>query len=1294
MSNRSLIDLVEETLTASVVLLERTASECSTSDAELEAADSSCRMRAATETAAVRQQLAEAKETAKSTFESSAADLRRRWDATKQELDGQAQERKTVILDEATSIRSTAASKEAEASWLAETLYEADIEGTSGNLRHAQQVASESEWRQREVLEKAAKLRPRLRLPSRSTEEPKVHDGPELASEAEIQQRLDAADQLLSQVHGTVRDRILRRVGQYVGLLIPIAAGAVIGVLANAIAVSLSAGVALGFAIFIAVRLSLRSAARSKVLKAEQIACQGFELARRRCQIAEMKFQQQECESRQERDTRRSSAVDELGRQLDAAGPRTRRRLEKLQTHIDEALKAARAKRDSNMAKYQDELDHALKQAHTACDEKIQVIASQLEATLAAAQATRDAIWSDVAARWQACETTLTNNLAEIDRLQRVLAPEWPTWDGDWDDWTPPTTFNGDIGIGIIRCNFEKSLRLIADDPRLVWHGPKELSLPIALNFHGRGSLVVEHSEPQRGEAVYIAQALLARTLTTVPAGRIRLTLYDPVGIGQTFAGFMHLADHEEAGVLERVWTEPRHLEQKLADITEHMEKVIQTYLRNEYATIDEYNQAAGQIAEPYHILVLTDFPEGISEAAARRLASILASGPRCGVFACVLHDPARDLPQVLQDIDWKPHRIRLSGSKDGWSILSPALGDFSFAPDTPPADELLTAIVTRYGEACAGANSVEVPFDLVAPEKDDMWTRSSAVDLRVALGQSGATRFQELRLGRGTTQHALIAGRTGSGKSTLLHVLITNLAMWYSPEEVEFYLVDFKKGVEFQTYAIHKLPHAQVIAIESDREFGLSVLRRLDRELRRRGDLFRDAAVQDLPGWRSHSTDPMPRVLLIVDEFQEFFVNDDALAQEASLLLDRLVRQGRAFGMHVLMGSQTLDGAFSLARSTLGQMGVRVALQCSESDSYLILSDDNPAARLLRRPGDAIYNDAGGKIEGNSPFQVVWLDDRDRDMALNEIGKIDAEKNAGIERSQFVFRGNVPSVLSTDRGISALVADGKGDATTVDLGIVLGDPIAIKGQTSFQLQPRTGCNAMLVGQNPDAANAIMTASLLQAAATLEPTDSPDSEGLMVWIFDGSPPDAIYAGRLTAFANDLPHQITRVTARNADTELQRLGEILASRSDGVRQDRATILLLGLEPNRISSIRPAEDDFSFSMDENAAATPDRVLADVLREGPVVGIHSMLWFDGLNNVNRGLSRASQREFGIKILFQMSANDSGQLIDSTAAADLGPGRAILHREETGVIEKFRPWAMPDDEWLATVAMSIRSR
>src|SRR5205085_9637550 len=140
-----------------------------------------------------------------------------------------------------------------------------------------------------------------------------------------------------------------------------------------------------------------------------------------------------------------------------------------------------------------------------------------------------------------------------------------------------------------------------------------------------------------------------------------------------------------------------------------------------------------------------------------------------------------------------------------------------------------------------------------------------------------------------GTAQHVLVAGKTGSGKSTLMHALITNLSLIYSPDEVELYLIDFKKGVEFKTYAAEELPHARVVAIESEREFGLSVLQRLDAELRLRGEKFRDAGAQDLRNYRqANSGQVLPRILLIVDEFQEFFVEDDKLAQDAALLLDR----------------------------------------------------------------------------------------------------------------------------------------------------------------------------------------------------------------------------------------------------------------------------------------------------------------------------------------------------------------------------------------------------------------------
>ena len=59
-----------------------------------------------------------------------------------------------------------------------------------------------------------------------------------------------------------------------------------------------------------------------------------------------------------------------------------------------------------------------------------------------------------------------------------------------------------------------------------------------------------------------------------------------------------------------------------------------------------------------------------------------------------------------------------------------------------------------------------------------------------------------------------------------------------------------------------------------------------------------------------------------------------------------------------------------------------------------LILSEDNTAARLLSRPGEAIYNDANGLIEGNNPFQVVWLSDQERDSYLQQITELARQRN------------------------------------------------------------------------------------------------------------------------------------------------------------------------------------------------------------------------------------------------------------------------------------------------------------
>ncbi len=329
-----------------------------------------------------------------------------------------------------------------------------------------------------------------------------------------------------------------------------------------------------------------------------------------------------------------------------------------------------------------------------------------------------------------------------------------------------------------------------------------------------------------------------------------------------------------------------------------------------------------------------------------------------------------------------------------------------------------------------------------------------------------------------------LIAGKTGSGKSTLLHALVTNLALTYSPDEIELYLIDFKKGVEFKTYATHELPHARVIAIESEREFGQSVLQSLDSELRRRGDMFRLLGVQDLNGYRQAEPDkPLPRILLIVDEFHELFVEDDKIAQDCGLLMDRLVRQGRAFGIHVLLGSQTLGGAYSLARSTLGQMAVRIALQCSESDAHLILSEDNSAARLLNRPGEAIYNDANGRMEGNNPFQVVWLADSRREEYLEKIRAMARERMPNRIHQQIVFEGNIAADARRNVLLTSLLRSESWPETARDPQAWLGEAIAIKDPTAAVFRSQNGCNLLLIGQRDEGALGIMAVALASLSA-------------------------------------------------------------------------------------------------------------------------------------------------------------------------------------------------------------------
>ena len=140
---------------------------------------------------------------------------------------------------------------------------------------------------------------------------------------------------------------------------------------------------------------------------------------------------------------------------------------------------------------------------------------------------------------------------------------------------------------------------------------------------------------------------------------------------------------------------------------------------------------------------------------------------------------------------------------------------------------------------------------------------------------------------------------------------------------------------------------------------------------------------------------------------------------------------------------------------------------------------------------------------------------------------------------------------------------------------------------------------------------------------------------------------------------------------------------------------APIYLIIYTLPRFRDLRRADDDFGFSRrGEDRTATPSQQLATVLREGAGLGVHTLVWCDSLNNLNRSFDRPVIREFEMRVLFQMSAADSSTLIDNPAASKLGVNRALYHTEDRGQPEKFRPYGLPTVEWLAWVKGRLQER
>jgi hypothetical protein len=356
----------------------------------------------------------------------------------------------------------------------------------------------------------------------------------------------------------------------------------------------------------------------------------------------------------------------------------------------------------------------------------------------------------------------------------------------------------------------------------------------------------------------------------------------------------------------------------------------------------------------------------------------------------------------------------------------------------------------------------------------------------------------------------------------------------------------------------------------------------------------------------------------------------------------------------------------------------VRIALQCNEADAYLIMDESNPAPRLLSRPGEGIYNDSGGALEANSPFQVVWLPESERRAALQEVRKLGESR--GERNEPIVFEGNTLADLPANPELAQALAQSA--PAPASFKAWLGLPNEIKGPTRVLFDSRSGRNLLVAGQHDDHARALLAASMISLASQA----TPESGRLLVL------ENPAHDGRLSLadVAAHLPQPVRAVKPAEIAEVLRELAEELSRREAGRPGPRIFLLIHNL--SSFKALRP-EDEFSISLDDSKPS-PAADFQRLYTEGPVHGIHVIAHVDGFNNASRFLGRKGLKEFSSRVLFQMSANDSASFADDPRAGNLGLNRALLYDEQEGTFETFRPYARPDDGWLREAGAALRAR
>lgn len=679
-------------------------------------------------------------------------------------------------------------------------------------------------------------------------------------------------------------------------------------------------------------------------------------------------------------------------------------------------------------------------------------------------------------------------------------------------------------------------------------------------------------------QAQELVLSVLARIIGQIPLRHLRILVLDPrvTGVAGPLAPLRDAVGSCLPPAMTDAQSMTRALREAMTRAAANAERIAVAGARDLLDLWERDGEASGSLT----IAVVLDHPYCADDELRRVLSQVAAMRPASGLHLIVQSDPA------YGEADPGPGRwtgLHVSGGR--WAV--PGMpGTVVVEHDGAAPLDGVGRVIRDAVERTRAVTGPTIPLtDLISQDLEQPWTGSSQDGLDAVIGRAGREPLVlSLRTENPPHPNVLIGGAVGQGKSNLLLDIVYSLAARYSPQELGMLLLDYKRGLEFARFAPDEagenwLPHVRVLSLESDQEFGVAVLDHVQEELERRSRLFKEAGASSIVAYRSLAGRAMPRLLLMIDEFHVMFEGDEDLVDRAVAVVETIAKQGRAYGIHLLLASQTVSGISGLRAkgdSIFAQFPLRMSLKNTAQESEAILSQHNRAAAELTYRGEVVLNrnfghdPAGSNVRGTAAWAQSEV------MAVLQQGLW----SRGHAAPPLVFLG-----AEEARWPTAHLERLRGTGAPSAPRLWLGRPVAVSDVPSvLELDTDVDQGVVLVGSGEELAGAVMGSAVLTALAT-----TPQEASLLVLTgLDQLP------GRLEA-AVDAWRQAGRGVRVVGRTEVARVlvEEVAPLLADGAPHP---MLVVGVGLQRVVGMSRPYQAPATALADSAGTAADSALAD--------------------------------------------------------------------------------------------------